>query len=156
MQTRSSQVPFLTSTFPSATRPAENHQAMGLTVPPAPLQEDSGLFLISAAPDLTPRRTKSESCFHHLLQVCSRPGCVRHMSWGVHRPRRRVQEIQTAKKQCGGGVRKRAGPRTLGGSGDTLNHRPCPLPQELKNQSDLLGKGLIVEIFSLGHRIVQQ
>ena len=48
-----------------------------------------------------------------------------------------------------------AGPRgTLGGAGKTLTRGSHHLHPELKNQSVLLGAGLIVETFFLVHRRV--
>lgn len=83
------------------------------------------------------------------------PRCGRHVAPGVHRPRRRGEENETATKQSVRDVRKTTGPRrTLRGPGETLNHGLRLLNPELKNQSVLFGAGLIVETFFLVHRIV--
>ena len=93
--------PFIVSTIPFATHPAEKHQAMGLTMPATcSAMGRLSLVLISPSLDFTPGRIKSESFFHHLLWAYSMPGCVRNMTPGVHRQRGRAEKNKTAMQQC--------------------------------------------------------
>ena len=144
--------PFIVSTIPFGTHPAENHQAMG---------SDYASHLLSNG------KTQSSTYFsiprlhswqdqEWIILSSLIVGLLHARLCEEHDSRRSQTKRKSRKEQDSyAAVCETAGPRrTLGGPGKTLTHGPHHLHPELKNQSVLLGAGPVVDTFFLVHRIV--